>query len=375
MRATEDGKRELSLLLEGIHCGACIWLIESWLARQPGVALASVNFATRRARIVWDPARCRLSDLLRTIAAIGYRAFPYDPARREALAQRESRALLLRLAVALLAMMQVMMFAVPTYVTVDGVEPAHRRLLEWASLTLTLPALVYSAAPFFRGAWRDLKLRRPGMDVPIALGLGAAFVGSAWATLHRRRRRLLRLGDDVHRAAALRALRRARRAPARRRRGRTRGAGTTGDGGTPRGVAGPQCRRERRRGVARRRRARAGAPGWNGPGRRRGGRRPRERRGGDPDRRSAAASEGAGGRSACGQRRARRRARGPGQRGRRGDAPGGDRAPRGARGERAAAHRAARRPDRRLVRRHAARARRADGGPLVAGRPVARRWR
>ena len=74
------------------------------------------------------------------------------------------------------------MFAVPTYVTIDGVEPAHRRLLEWASLTLTLPALLYSAAPFFRGAWRDLRLLRPGMDVPVALGLVAAFVGSAWAT-------------------------------------------------------------------------------------------------------------------------------------------------------------------------------------------------
>ena len=92
------------------------------------------------------------------------------------------------------------MFAVPTYITIDGVEPAHRLLLEWASLTLTLPALVYSAAPFFRGAWRDLKLLRPGMDVPVALGLAAAFVASAWATLARRGRRLLRLGDDVHRA-------------------------------------------------------------------------------------------------------------------------------------------------------------------------------
>jgi len=184
VRATVDGKCEISLLLEGIHCGACIWLIESWLARQSGVALASVNFAARRARVVWDPARTRLSDLLRAVVAIGYRAYPYDPARREALARRESRALLLRLAVALLAMMQVMMFAVPAYISVDGVEPAHRLLLEWASLTLTLPALAYSAAPFFRGAWRDLKLRRPGMDVPIALGLAAAFVGSAWATWH-----------------------------------------------------------------------------------------------------------------------------------------------------------------------------------------------
>ncbi len=183
LRATADGNQEVSLLLEGIHCGACIWLIESWLARQPGVVGAAVNFATRRARVVWDPTKARLSDLLRAVVAVGYHAYPYDPARREALARRESRALLLRLAVALLAMMQVMMFAVPTYITIDGVEPAHRLLLEWASLTLTLPALVYSAAPFFRGAWRDLKLLRPGMDVPVALGLAAAFVASAWATL------------------------------------------------------------------------------------------------------------------------------------------------------------------------------------------------
>ena len=182
VRATDGGKREVSLLLEGIHCGACIWLIESWLSGRPGVVHASVNFATRRARVVWDPGQARLSDLLRAVVAVGYRAYPYDPARREALARRESRALLSRLAVALLAMMQVMMFAVPTYVTIDGVEPAHRRLLEWASFTLTLPVLLYSAAPFFRGAWRDLRLRRPGMDVPVALGLAAAFAGSAWAT-------------------------------------------------------------------------------------------------------------------------------------------------------------------------------------------------
>ena len=128
------------------------------------------------------PARAPLSAILRAVAAIGYRAHPYDPARREALARREARALLLRMAVALLAMMQVMMFAVPAYISVDGVEPAHRRLLEWASLTLTLPAILYCAAPFFRGAWRDLRHVRPGMDVPVALGLGAAFLASAWAT-------------------------------------------------------------------------------------------------------------------------------------------------------------------------------------------------
>ncbi|HYR00082.1 MAG TPA: heavy metal translocating P-type ATPase [Casimicrobiaceae bacterium] len=182
VRDLPGGKREVSLLLEGIHCGACIWLIEHWLAKRPGIAAAEVNFATRRARVAFDPAQTRLSDVLRAVAAVGYHGYPYDPARREALARRESRTLLLRMAVALLAMMQVMMFAIPTYVTVDGVEPAHRLLLEWASLTLTLPVIAYAAAPFLRGAWRDVRLRRPGMDVPVALGLTAAFAASVWST-------------------------------------------------------------------------------------------------------------------------------------------------------------------------------------------------
>ncbi len=174
---------EIALLLEGVHCSACTWLIEHWLLREPGVREVSVNYATRRARVVWDPAERVLSDLLRAILRIGYRAFPYDPARREALARREGRALLLRTAVALLAMMQVMMFAVPAYLGDGGVEPLHQRLLDWASLTLTFPAVTYCAWPFFRGAWRDVRMRRLGMDVPIALGLAAAFAASVWATV------------------------------------------------------------------------------------------------------------------------------------------------------------------------------------------------
>ena len=174
---------ETSLLIEGIHCGACIWLVESYLARQPGVASIGVNFATRRARVRWDSRRTRLSDLLRAIAAIGYRAHPYDPTRREALMRREARALLARGALALLAMMQVMMFALPGYISIDGVEPEYRTLLDWASLVLTLPVVFYSATPFFAGAWRDIQRFRLGMDVPVALGIGGAFIASAWSTL------------------------------------------------------------------------------------------------------------------------------------------------------------------------------------------------
>ena len=182
VRTLPDGRREASLLLEGMTCGACVPLVESWVGRQPGVAAARVNYATRRALVTWDPRQTQLASVLRAIAAVGYRAFPYDPARREALARSERRTLLTRMAVALLAMMQVMMFAVPVYLSDDGVAPEHRRLLEWASFVLTLPALAYSAAPFFTGAWRDVVHRRLGMDVPVVLGLVAAFAASAWST-------------------------------------------------------------------------------------------------------------------------------------------------------------------------------------------------
>src|SRR5205085_8785950 len=115
--ATPAGdSREISLILEGIGCAACVWLNETYLRQLPGVIEFSVNFAIQRARLVWSARDTRLSSVLRAVAAIGYRAYPYDPARREALARREGRALLKRTAVALLAMMQVMMFSVPAYV-------------------------------------------------------------------------------------------------------------------------------------------------------------------------------------------------------------------------------------------------------------------
>ena len=182
VRDAGPDRRETSLLLEGLTCGACVWLLESWLARQPGILEVRINYANRRAFVAWNPCHTRLSAVLRAVAAVGYAAHPYDPARSEAIARAERRALLLRMAVALLAMMQVMMFALPGYLSPGGVAPEQMRLLEWAAFVLTLPAIVYSATPFFRTAWRDVSHLRLGMDVPIALGLGAAFAASAWTT-------------------------------------------------------------------------------------------------------------------------------------------------------------------------------------------------
>ena len=183
--ATGSGETaETTLLLEGLRCGACVWLIERALAAQPGVLGASVNFTTERAVLRWDPARIRLSTLLARVGEMGYRALPYDARRREAQLARASRSLSRRLFVAGLGMMQVMMYALPGYTATAGdLEWAHENLMRWASLLLTAPVVLYSAQPFFAGAWRDLKAGSPGMDVPVALGVCAAFAASTWATL------------------------------------------------------------------------------------------------------------------------------------------------------------------------------------------------
>ena len=181
--AAGEHEQEAALILEGITCAACVWLNESHVRRQPGVTAVDINYTTRRARVRWDERVTRLSAILEAIAAIGYRAHPYDIGRSEELAQKERKTALWRLFVAGFGMMQVMMYAVPVYLADGDMTADIEQLMRWASLILTTPVMLYSAAPFFLSAWRDMRLRRVGMDVPVALGIGAAFLASVWATL------------------------------------------------------------------------------------------------------------------------------------------------------------------------------------------------
>ncbi|WP_303783852.1 heavy metal translocating P-type ATPase [Azovibrio restrictus] len=184
VRELDEHEREASLMLEGITCAACVWLNERHVGQLPGVTGIDVNYANRRARVRWDNSRIRLSDILSAISAIGYRAYPYDATRHEELARKERRDALWRVWVAGFGMMQVMMYAIPVYIAGEGEMPVDiETLIRWASLFLTLPVVFYSSSPFFKGAWRDMKLRRVGMDVPVALGIGVAFIASVWATL------------------------------------------------------------------------------------------------------------------------------------------------------------------------------------------------
>jgi Cu2+-exporting ATPase len=185
VRTCPDATREVSLLLEGVTCAACIWLIERRLQALAGVVEASVNYSTQRAVVRWDAERTALSDIVAAIRAIGYDAQPYDGRRADERRRRANRTSLWRLFVAGFGMMQVMMYAVPAYVARGDMDADVASLMRWASLALTVPVVGFSAVPFFRGAWRDLSARTVGMDVPVALAIVVAFAASVQATLTR----------------------------------------------------------------------------------------------------------------------------------------------------------------------------------------------
>ena len=173
-----EHEREAVLMLSGVTCAACVWLIEQQLLRLNGVLRAEINYSTLRARVAWDNSRVALSDILLCVRRTGYEAAPYDADKVEAQAQAERRQALTRLWVAGLAMMQVMMYIIPVYLYGGDIEPWFLWILHWASMILTLPVIFYSAVPFFKGAWRDLKNRRLGMDTPVAIAVAAAFAAS-----------------------------------------------------------------------------------------------------------------------------------------------------------------------------------------------------
>jgi Cu2+-exporting ATPase len=179
-----DGRRlaRSHLRLSGLWCAGCANVIEAALRRDAGVCEAAVQQATRRALVVWDPARTRLSALLGAVRAAGYDAVPDGAASARELRVTEERAALWRLFVAAFCMMQVMMVAAPAYFAEPGsIAPDHARLLLWASWLLSIPVVVFSAAPMFGAAWRGLRERRIGMDLPVALGVGVTFIASSAA--------------------------------------------------------------------------------------------------------------------------------------------------------------------------------------------------
>ena len=175
----DSGDLETTLRLEKIRCAACVWLCEQHLRRIDGVKDVQINYVTQKVIVRFSPDKTSLARLLFEIERIGYEAWPFEFSLSLDKAKKERRQLLTKLGVAMLGMMQVMMYAWPTYVGAD-ITPEFNLLLGWTSWALTVPVMVYSAGPIFQGAWHSIHTFRQihilGMDVPIALALALAFI-------------------------------------------------------------------------------------------------------------------------------------------------------------------------------------------------------
>lgn len=178
---THGGTREAVLMLGGITCAACVWLIEQQLLRTDGIVRIDLNYSTHRCRVVWEDGKIRLSDILLKIRQTGYTAEPYDAQKIEAANQKERKQYIVRLAVAGLGMMQTMMFALPTYLYGGDIEPDFLQILHWGGFLMVLPVVFYCAVPFYQGTLRDLKNRRVGMDTPITVAIIMTFIAGVYS--------------------------------------------------------------------------------------------------------------------------------------------------------------------------------------------------
>ncbi|MBV4523118.1 cadmium-translocating P-type ATPase [Pseudomonas sp. SWRI74] len=175
---------ETTLLMEGISCAACGWLIEKHLRTLPGVVEARLNLSNHRLHVRWADAQLPLSKILSELRHIGYAAHPYQADRASEQLASENRLALRQLGVAGLLWFQAMMATMATWPEFNiDLSPELHTILRWVALFLTTPIVFYSCAPFFKGAMRDLRTRHLTMDVSVSLAIGSAYVAGIWTSI------------------------------------------------------------------------------------------------------------------------------------------------------------------------------------------------
>lgn len=181
---TEGEQTHAKLLIEGITCAACGWLIEKHLRDIPQINQAHINVSNHRLELSWTKDSLALSDIIFSLRKIGYAAHPWQPdVATERMAQENHRALR-KLGIAGLLWMQVMMASMATWPEFnidlsDGMDV----ILRWVSLMMTTPIVFYCSSEFFLGAWRDIKTRHLTMDVSVSLAIGGAYIAGIWSTI------------------------------------------------------------------------------------------------------------------------------------------------------------------------------------------------
>jgi len=180
----KDGLHEISLIIEGIHCSACVWLNEKVLYSKDGVVKAHINFTTHKAKILYDPDQIKLAEVIETIRSIGYDAFAYDSSAQEKKVNKERSTYYNRMAVAIFATMNIMWIAVAQYGGYfSSMDKDVRNMLNIAEWILATPVLFYSGWIFFRGAFYGVKNSIVNMDVLVSSGALLTYLYSIYITL------------------------------------------------------------------------------------------------------------------------------------------------------------------------------------------------
>jgi Cu2+-exporting ATPase len=169
-------EHRIELLLSGIRCASCVWLIEKFLMKQDGVLSARVNYATHKATITWTADNISLNTILNAIRAIGYLPHPFRHNDNADLFAQEKQELLLRFGTAGFFSMQLMLFTAALYAGFfEGMEERYRLAFQLISWALATPVLFYSGYPFLSSAFRSLRRMTLNMDVLVALGSLSAY--------------------------------------------------------------------------------------------------------------------------------------------------------------------------------------------------------
>ena len=172
---------EIELNVDGIRCAACAWLIPRIAESMAAVREVDLDAGSARLRLRWQPSMGTLSAIATQFAELGYILRVAQAGGASARAER--RLALKRIAVAGLAAMQAMMMSEALYFGGSDLDVGTRDFLRWMALILATPVVLWAAAPFFRGAWLELRFRRLGMDALVALSVGLAYLISVIETL------------------------------------------------------------------------------------------------------------------------------------------------------------------------------------------------
>jgi len=186
VKINKEGLNEIALIIEGIHCSACVWLNEKVLSKQEGIVEVSINYTNHKAKIVWDGAVIKLSQIIETIRSIGYNAYPYDPKSGEERATAQRREYYSKLLVGVFATMNVMWIAIAQYAGYfTGMESNIKSILNFAEFILATPTLFYTGSIYFKGAYYGIKHRYITMDFLVATGATLTYVFSLYAMFTR----------------------------------------------------------------------------------------------------------------------------------------------------------------------------------------------